>query len=55
MYNLHAGAYDKRTNISHRVHVPPSEDEIRYIFQSAQCLASARQLKLATFDGDGTL
>ena len=50
-----SGAYDKRTKISHRVHVPPSEDEIRYICQSAQCMASARKLKLCTFDGDGTL
>ena len=47
--------YDDRHKFARRRHVPPSDDELRHVFNIAQLMAVSPQLKLLSFDGDVTL
>lgn len=47
--------YDAVFSLSRRQYVPPNFAELRHILNIAQVHASAEQLKLITFDADGTL
>jgi hypothetical protein len=47
--------YDSVFSLSRRQYVPPNFAELRHILNIAQVHASAAQLKLITFDADGTL
>lgn len=46
---------DREACFSARRHVPIHVDEVRDVFNLAQIIESAKQLQLATFDGDETL
>ena len=49
--------YDRKYRITCRQHIPPTENEVRHIFNVAQIVALGREdsLRLLTFDGDCTL
>jgi len=47
--------YDEFASLSRRRYVPPNFAEMRHILNIAQCHGSAGDLKLMTFDADGTL
>ena len=47
--------YDKKYCVSSRQAVPPSFNEVRHTLNLAQVMALAGDLRLACFDGDGTL
>eukprot|EP01023_Acetabularia_acetabulum_P009260 TRINITY_DN14113_c0_g2_i3.p1 TRINITY_DN14113_c0_g2~~TRINITY_DN14113_c0_g2_i3.p1 ORF type:complete len:550 (-),score=115.46 TRINITY_DN14113_c0_g2_i3:1005-2654(-) len=47
--------YDKFTALSRRIFVPPNFAELRHILNIAQIHASVENLKLVTFDAEGTL
>ena len=47
--------YNKRHRFGKRRHVPPSDDELRHVFNVAQLMQMADTLRLASFDGDETL
>jgi len=47
--------YNKRHRFGKRRHVPPSDDELRHVFNVAQLMQMADTLHLASFDGDETL
>eukprot|EP01023_Acetabularia_acetabulum_P009263 TRINITY_DN14113_c0_g3_i4.p2 TRINITY_DN14113_c0_g3~~TRINITY_DN14113_c0_g3_i4.p2 ORF type:complete len:442 (-),score=67.74 TRINITY_DN14113_c0_g3_i4:396-1721(-) len=47
--------YDKFTALSRRAYVPPNFAELRHILNIAQIHASGENLKLVTFDAEGTL
>lgn len=47
--------FDAKRHMTSREFVPPSFNEIRFILNRAQMLASCKSLKLITFDGDQTL
>ena len=47
--------YNKRHRFGKRRHVPPSDDELRHVFNVAQLMQMADALRLASFDGDETL
>lgn len=47
--------FDKERKMTARSHIQPSFNEIRLILNLAQSMASARDLRLVTLDGDQTL